>query len=65
MIHIAAEELAFATPPFSWEYIATRSIGRYRIRDSKDNAVGWTETEAEAIATVAELNKPPKIIFDH
>ena len=57
MKHIARDQLPFATPPYDWEYISTRSLGRYRIRDSKDNAVGHADTAAEADELVAELNK--------
>jgi hypothetical protein len=56
MKHIAKDQLPFATPPYSWEFIASRSLGRYRVKDSKDNAVGWADTDEEADELVSELN---------
>jgi hypothetical protein len=50
-------QLPFAVGPFSWEYIAERPEGeRYRIHDSKDDAVGSAATEAHAIDMVRRLN---------
>ena len=50
-------QLLFAVGPFSWEYIAERREGtRYRIRDSKDDAVGSAATEAQANDMVRRLN---------
>jgi len=56
MKHIAKDQLPYATPPFDWEFITTRSLGRFRVRDAKDNAMGWADTEKEADEIVAELN---------
>jgi hypothetical protein len=43
--------------PYSWEFIAERPEGmRYRIRDSRDDAIGSAATEAEADALVRRLN---------
>lgn len=49
-------ELAFAKGPFAYEYIAARDSGKWRIHDSKDNAVGSAESEAEAVDAVRDLN---------
>lgn len=49
-------ELAFAKGPFAYEYISARDSGKWRIHDSKDNAVGSAESEAEAVDAVRDLN---------
>lgn len=54
---INRSQLPFAVGPFSWEYIAERPEGtRYRLRDSKDDAVGSAATEAQANEMVRRLN---------
>lgn len=54
---ISASEMPYATPPFSYEFIATRKNGKWRIKDSKDNAVGWAENEEAAKFISEHLNK--------
>lgn len=54
---IAPRELPYATPPFSYEFIEKRVQGKWRIRDSKDNAVGWAENEEAAKYICDHLNK--------
>lgn len=53
---INSNELPFAKGPFSCEFIGSRDREKWRIRDSRDNAVGAAETEEEAKAAVARLN---------
>ncbi len=50
-------EMPFAKAPFSYEYIAARASGKWRIHDSQDNAVGSAESEEDAAAMVAKLNR--------
>lgn len=51
-----SEQLAFAVGPFAYEFVPARTTGKYRLHDSKDNAVGSAETEAGAAEAVQELN---------
>jgi hypothetical protein len=48
---------ALSRAPYSWEYIVERPEGqRYRIRDSRDDAIGAAATETEADGIVRRLN---------
>lgn len=48
---------ALSRGPYSWEFIAQRPEGQqYRIRDSRDDAIGSAATESEAEALVRGLN---------
>lgn len=49
-------QLPFAVPPFSYEYIAARANGKWRIKDAKDNAMGSAENEEAAIFICNHLN---------
>jgi hypothetical protein len=52
------EQLSYAKPPFSYEYIAERPKGeQWRIRDSQDNAVGSSGCESGAKEGVRVLNR--------
>ena len=51
------DALSFAKRPISYEFIATRAHGKWRIRDRHDNAVGAAETEDEAREAVNRLNR--------
>ena len=52
---------ALSRGPYSWEFIAQRPEGqRYRIRDSRDDAIGSAATEAEADELVRQLNGRPR-----
>lgn len=53
---VAEDQLPFATPPFSYEFIGTRKSMKWRVRDSKDNAMGSAETEDVAQIIVDHLN---------
>lgn len=55
-LNINDAELAFAKGPFAYEYISARDLGKWRIHDSKDNAVGSAESEAAAMDAVRDLN---------
>lgn len=54
---IAYDQLPFATPPYSMEFIEARASGKYRIHDAQDNAVGHADSEAEADEILAQLNR--------
>lgn len=56
-IHIARDQLPYATPPFSYEYIATRERMKWRVKDAKDNAMGCGETEEAASFICDFLNR--------
>lgn len=49
-------QLPFANGPFSYELIEARSSGKWRLHDSRDNAVGSAEDEGSAIEAVRVLN---------
>lgn len=51
------EQLPYAAGgPFSYEIISSRRSGKYRIHDSRDNAMGSADTQEEAEAIVRQLN---------
>ena len=50
-------ELPFTKGPYSYEFIVARPNGKWRIRDSDDNACGSAENEESAKAAVHQLNK--------
>lgn len=52
---INVEAARLATPPFSYEYVALRVRDKWRIRDSRDDAVGSAQTEEDAKAAVLFL----------
>lgn len=54
---INREELPFTVGPYSYEYIATRDSGKWRIRDVNDDACGSAENEESAKEAVRLLNK--------
>lgn len=55
--HIAYDQLPYSIPPYSWEYVRSRPFMKYRIRDSRDNAVGHAETQQAAELIIDHLNK--------
>ena len=56
-VRLAAEQLPYATPPFSVEFIASRPVGeQWRIHDARDNAVGSAATRIEARNAARMLN---------
>lgn len=57
---VNSSELRHAAPPYSWEHIATRKNGQWRIRDSKNQAVGWAENEEAAQYICDHLNTVSK-----
>lgn len=53
---INREQMPFAKPPFSYEYIGARERGQYRLRDTDDNAIGSADNEVDAREAVSRLN---------
>ncbi|ANJ76294.1 hypothetical protein PQH03_27950 [Ralstonia insidiosa] len=53
---INEEQLSYATGPFAYEFVPSRAIGKWRLHDAKDNAVGSAEDEAAAVQAVRVLN---------
>lgn len=54
---IARDQLPYATPPFSYEFIESRPTMKWRVRDAKDNAMGCAQTEEVAQLIVEHLNE--------
>ncbi len=54
---INSEAKSLSRGPYSWEFIRERPEGqKYRIRDSRDDAVGSAPNAAEADRMVRQLN---------
>lgn len=51
------DEIPFSVPPYSYEYVGERAYGKWRLKDSKDDAVGSAEDEESAKIAVEKLNK--------
>ena len=51
------EALRYSRGPYSWEFITRRPVGeQYRIRDSRDDAVGSADSTGDAQIAVTRLN---------
>jgi hypothetical protein len=51
------EQLPFTVGPYSYEYIASRVSGKWRILDANDNACGSAEDEESAKEAVLLLDR--------